>query len=97
MLNKQDKALVIKLTEYKQQQNLTDAQFANKLGIPRTTWAQQKNGKRPVGLTLVKAIVRTFPDLIPDVIEFLKDDGTWKWKPERFSVAINRRGQADAG
>lgn len=88
---------LLKAVEKKQKEGqFNDSAFARKLGIARPIWIEAKTKKRPIGMTLLKAITRTFPDLSGEIIEFLKDDGTWKWQPDRFAVPIGRR-QADAG
>lgn len=47
---------------------LSNTAFAAKLGINRQLWQMTKSGIRPIHLTILKAIVRNFPQLIPDVI-----------------------------
>ena len=56
------------------QGNLSDYKFTNILGIERTLWTNVRNGKRPITLTILKSIVRTYPELIPDVLTFLRDN-----------------------
>ncbi|BAS31200.1 hypothetical protein DEHALATV1_0097 [Dehalococcoides mccartyi] len=47
---------------------LSNTAFAAKLGINRQLWQMTKSGIRPIHLTILKAVVRNFPQLIPDVI-----------------------------
>lgn len=55
------------------QGTVSDVKFSRLLGIPRTVWVQAKNGTRPPGITLLRAILRTYPDLTDDVIAYLRD------------------------
>lgn len=51
----------------------SDYSFAKVLGISRPLWQLTRTGKLQIGLTLLKAIAHTYPDMHPDIIEFLKD------------------------
>jgi len=62
--------LLLKLIDI--QGNLSDLEFTGKLGIERSTWTHIRKGRRAVGITLLKAIIRTYPELTSDVINFLK-------------------------
>ena len=54
-----------------------DSKFAIKLGIARTVWVQAKQEQRPIGLTLLRAVARTYPELNKEIIDFLRDgDGS---------------------
>lgn len=55
------------------QGQMDDSDFSRKLGIPRTTWLSTKSGKRPIGLTLLKALARTYPELKEEIFSFLRD------------------------
>ena len=52
---------------------LNDTKFAIKLGIARTVWVQAKQVQRPIGLTLLRAVARTYPDLNEEILAFLRD------------------------
>jgi len=68
--------LLEKLIQKQNDLRLNDAQFARKLGIvSRQLWQFTKTGKREVGFTLLRAVLRTYPDLTSDVIEYLRDGG----------------------
>lgn len=55
------------------QGHLSDRQFAGELGIVRPLWSLARSGKRPISLTLLKAIALTYPDMHQDIIDFLRD------------------------
>jgi len=65
--------LINKLNLKQEKGKLNDTRFARKLSLSRRLWGKTKNGDIPVGITLLRAITRTYPDLIPDIIEYLKD------------------------
>src|SRR5512146_108047 len=53
---------------------LSDYKFAKKLGISRALWEFTRTGQKPIHLTLLKATIRTFPELCTEVIEFLRGE-----------------------
>lgn len=61
------------LKERQNHQKLSDGKFAKQLGITRTLWQATKTGDRNIGLTLLKAIAQTYPDMDEDILNFLKD------------------------
>lgn len=69
-------SLVRLLVVRQQESALSDHDFAQQLGIARPLWSLTRAGKREVGLTLVRGVLRVYPDLTDDVIAFLKSDGT---------------------
>jgi hypothetical protein len=54
---------------------LSNTAFAKKLGINRQLWQMTKSGTRPIHLTVLKAIIRNFPHLIPNVIVHMGTKG----------------------
>ena len=60
-----------KLLEKQIVSDLTDTEFAAKLGIPRSTWQLTRSGTVPLGRRVVSAAARTYPELMPDAISFL--------------------------
>lgn len=55
------------------QGNQSDYAFAKRLGITRPLWQLTRTGRLQIGITLLKAIARTYPDIHQDIINFLKD------------------------
>ena len=47
--------------------------FASKLKISPRYWEFVKSGNRPIGMTLLKAITKTYPQLDGYVLTFLRD------------------------
>ena len=57
------------------QGNLSDYKFAAILNIPRTTWMNTRLGLRPLSMTVLKAVSRTYPgEFDKDIIEFLRSE-----------------------
>ncbi len=52
---------------------LSDYKFAVNLGIGRSLWQLTRSGQRQMGITVITAIVPYDPELIPEVIGFLRD------------------------
>ena len=73
--NEKSTSLLSKLIELQQFESMTDYQFSNILGIKRAHWTMIRNGTRPIGLVLLRGVLRTYPELTPDVIEYLGDGG----------------------
>lgn len=69
--------LLVKLLDALQhlqvERGLTRTGLAAELGVSEAYLYRLRNGTRGPGVDFLKAIVRTFPDLIPDVIAFLRD------------------------
>ena len=49
----------------------SDYAFARMIGVKRPLWQLTRTGKLPIGITLLKAIVQTYPELNIDVLDFL--------------------------
>jgi len=67
-----EKAILVKLKE--RQGNLSDYAYSEQLGISQQLWQQIRTEKKNVGITLLKAIGRTYPDMALDVLFFLGFD-----------------------
>jgi len=52
--------------------NLIDARFAELLGISRPLWWMTRNGQREVNLSLLRGVVKAFPELHDQIITFLQ-------------------------
>ena len=55
---------------------LRDIDFAELLGVPRSTWAAARRGIRPLNNRIVRGAMRAFPDLHGKAIDFLVSDST---------------------
>jgi hypothetical protein len=64
--------LLAKLLE--KQGKLSDYKFAAILGVPRSSWINTRLKERPIGITLLKAIVQTYPELNADVLDYLRGE-----------------------
>ena len=64
--------LLIKLIALQGDQS--DYKFAANLQITRPLWQLTRTGKMPTGLTLLRAIIRTYPELHADVLDFLRGE-----------------------
>lgn len=53
----------------KSRQNNTE--FSKRLGIPLSTWQLTVTNKKPIHETVIVAIVKAFPELHEEVIEYL--------------------------
>lgn len=51
---------------------LSQEQFAEKLGINRSTWNWVRGGVNNPGLRVLSGIVKSFPELNPVLIEYLE-------------------------
>lgn len=51
-----------------------DLKFAQRLKVSRSLWLQVKKGTKGIGRTLLTGIINAFPELEPDVLEFLRNN-----------------------
>lgn len=68
--------LLEKLLRRQEELKMTDAQFAQRLGIPRSTWQLTRTGRKTVGPRIARAAQRAFPELTPDAVYFLLSDAS---------------------
>ena len=68
--------LVDALVARQEREALNDTDFALKLGVSLSHWWRTKYEGRRVGLSLLRAIVRTYPELQPHVSLFLANGST---------------------
>jgi len=54
-------------------QELTDSEFAHKLGISRSMWQFTARGEQEIGWLITLAVVKKFPDLFPELLFYLRD------------------------
>jgi len=71
-ITNQSRSLLSKLIARQGEQS--DYKFADRLQITRPLWQLTRTGKTPISLTLLKAVLRTYPWLAPDVLNFLRDE-----------------------
>lgn len=65
--------LLHRISSYQQQLGLNDPTFARSIHISRQLLQMTVNRTRDPGLTILAALVKYAPALIPDVVEFLKE------------------------
>lgn len=63
--------LLHELLKRQQEGQLSDAKFAKRLGIARSTWQLTRTGKRPLRRRVAIGAMRAYSDLTPDVVRFL--------------------------
>lgn len=66
--------LLGKLIQLQKDSGLSDYKFAASLGVERVVWYSTRKGGRPIGKTLLKAIVQTYPELNADVLDYLRGE-----------------------
>lgn len=66
--------LTEKLKELQIKEGLSNRKFASRLGISHQLWQMTRTGKRGIGLTLLKGIVRAYSEFNRDVLIFLAGD-----------------------
>jgi len=64
---------IIEKLIFVKQEELSDQAFAELLGISYSLWKQITKGERSIGLTLLKSIARTFPDMDQDILKYLRE------------------------
>jgi len=50
-----------------------DGVFAARLCISRPLWSMTKHGKANVSLSLLKGVIKAYPDMCSEVVKFLRD------------------------
>lgn len=68
--------LIEALIQKQRELGMQDVHFAQELGFSRTFWNRVKNGKRGVTVAVLRAVLRRFPELEPDVLAFLQEEKT---------------------
>lgn len=69
--------LLERLIQKQRDNNQTDEEFADFLGVPRSTWQLTRSGVKPVARRIAVAAAKTFPDLKPLVVSFLLSDAAY--------------------
>jgi len=52
----------------------TDSKFAQRLQVSRSLWVQVTKGTKGIGRTLLTGIINAFPELEPEILEFLRNN-----------------------
>lgn len=68
--------LIQMLRERQTTLGLSDAAMAFRLGVSRELWNQTRLGKKKIKAKLLHGIVRGFPELTTDCLDFLRRNGT---------------------
>lgn len=68
--------LLSRLVERQQEIGLSDREFADVLGVPRSTWQLTRTGVKPIGGRVIVAVIKRFPDLRPEAVSFLASKAT---------------------
>lgn len=68
--------LLDKLVGRQHDLGLTDREFADELGVPRSTWQLTRTGVKPIGHRVIVAVIRRFPELRQDAVSFLASMAT---------------------
>ncbi len=72
--NTMDREFVSLLRRRQIAEGWNDSQMARELGISRALWGLTRVGRKPVGRSLLRAVSRRFPELSPDVTDYLRAD-----------------------
>jgi hypothetical protein len=63
--------LIEQLSEQQAIRGLNDGAFARVLGVSRATWILTKNGDLPIGISLLRGVLKEFPGLKDEVLAAL--------------------------
>lgn len=63
-----------KLAEIQNKEGLSDGKMAKRLGCSRQLWQMTRSGETPLGMTVLKCILRRFPELVQTTLIFLSGD-----------------------
>ncbi len=64
--------LLERLLTLQGQADMSDRGFAAWLGFTRQFWTQVRSGRRRITVAVLRAVLRRFPELEPEVLAFLK-------------------------
>lgn len=67
-------SLIERLKELQAKEGSSDYKFADKLEISPQLWQMTRTGKREIGLVILRATLRAYPELSRDVLFFLRGD-----------------------
>ncbi len=66
--------LLEKLIDRQRSAGLSDRDMATRLGVSSPMWTMVRMGKANMGVRMLGGVVRSYPDLIPEVVFFLRGD-----------------------
>jgi transcriptional regulator with XRE-family HTH domain len=61
-------SVLVKLAAIQEEQGLTDAAMAARLGIARSTWTEVRNGRLPISAKVQMSAAKAFPELLGDLL-----------------------------
>ena len=64
--------LVERIKEVQRKYNLSDAEFCRRIGIDQSIWSRLKRGKANPSGKFIKGLLREFPELIPDYMDYVR-------------------------
>ena len=82
-------SLADKLKEIQTKDGLSDYKFAARLGISPQLWQMTRTRKREIGLSILKGIVRAYPELCQYVLIFLYGDVGNPTMPDSITIPPN--------
>ncbi len=74
MVEVQKSKLVEILADYQANQHESDGVFARRLGVSTELWRVTRSGLRNIGITLLKGVLKTYPELEGEVVFFLRGE-----------------------
>lgn len=79
--------LIERLTLIQTAANMNDEQMGARLRISPTLWIYVKQGKREMGVKPLRGVLRAFPELKQEVLDYLTDEGEARVERETAAVA----------
>jgi len=67
----EQKHLIEALERKREENRWSDSQMAEKLGCGRTTYLETRRGTMPVGMSVLRGVARSFPELKDALFSFL--------------------------
>jgi len=66
--------LVTILTAKQKTASQSDTAFARNLNVSRQTWGCLKRGQRRMGDKVLNCILKTYPELAPEILDFIRNN-----------------------
>lgn len=80
--------LINDISDYQEKIQLTDTDFALYIGMKKSLYGQNKNGTKPVGLTLIRAVYKNVPHLRASVDNWLLGNNYKGHLPAHVALSI---------